>query len=76
MLFLQRHHGEKINIGDDIEIVIKFYYQGQAGVFIGIDAPKDVPVWRNEVYERIKSGNDKKPAQSSSVLSRKRSLKR
>ncbi len=52
MLILTRKIDEKIMIGDDIEIMIV----GQEGdqVKIGIEAPRDIPIHRHEVYEEIK----------------------
>lgn len=51
MLVLTRSKDEKILIGDDIEVVVLSASGGQAR--IGIRAPKDVPVHREEVYQRI-----------------------
>jgi carbon storage regulator len=48
MLTLTRKVGESIKIGDDIEIVVKEIRRNQ--VRIGIVAPRDVPVYRTEVY--------------------------
>ena len=42
--------GEKIYIGDDITIVVKAVNGLQ--VKLGIDAPRDVPVLREELLER------------------------
>lgn len=52
MLILGREIGQSILIGDDITVTIL----GARGmqVRIGINAPKEVPVHREEVYERIK----------------------
>ena len=54
MLILTRKVGESINIGDDITITIL----GGSGqqVRIGINAPKDVAVHREEIYQRIQAG--------------------
>jgi len=52
MLILTRKVGESINIGDDITITILGVKGNQ--VRIGIDAPKDVAVHREEIYQRIK----------------------
>ncbi len=54
MLVLSRRVGEIINIGDDIKIVVAFIEGNQ--VKLCIEAPKEIPVHRNEVYEAIKSG--------------------
>lgn len=51
MLILTRRNGESINIGEDIIIRILAVDGGQ--VRIGIEAPKEIPVHRDEVYERI-----------------------
>ena len=51
MLVLTRNIKESIMIGDDIEITILRSNDRQ--VKIGIDAPKDIPVHRREIYDRI-----------------------
>ena len=51
MLILTRRIGETVVIGEDIEISIVAINCNQ--VKIGVKAPKDVPVHRSEVYERI-----------------------
>jgi carbon storage regulator len=53
MLILTRRVGESVVIGDDIGVTIL----GVKGnhVRIGVTAPKDVTVHRQEIYERIKS---------------------
>lgn len=53
MLVLSRHRDESIMIGDDVVITI-VDIRGDK-VRIGIEAPTDVPVHRQEVYEAIKS---------------------
>lgn len=52
MLILTRKVGEKLIIGDDIVVTILGEKSGQ--IRIGIDAPKDVDVHREEVWKRIK----------------------
>lgn len=51
MLVLSRKIGEVITIGNTITITILSYDRGV--VRIGIEAPKDIPVHRKEVYDRI-----------------------
>lgn len=55
MLVLTRKAGEGIIIGDDIRITVVELKGG--GVRIGIDAPREMKVHRQEVYERIKQEN-------------------
>lgn len=55
MLVLTRKAGEGIVIGDDIKITIVELKGG--GVRIGIDAPRETKVHRQEVFERIKEEN-------------------
>lgn len=51
MLVLSRKVSEVIRIGDQVTItVIRI---GPNTVRIGIDAPADLPVYRQEVYERV-----------------------
>ncbi|MCK5541271.1 MAG: carbon storage regulator CsrA [Desulfobacterales bacterium] len=55
MLILTRKIGESILIGDNI--TIKVVESGRNSVRIGIDAPKDVTVLRQEVFETIQQEN-------------------
>ncbi|MCL2801434.1 MAG: carbon storage regulator CsrA [Treponema sp.] len=55
MLILSRKIDEKVVIGDDITISIIEIRGDQ--VRLGIDAPKKVKVYRQEVYDAIKSEN-------------------
>lgn len=61
MLVLSRKKNESIVINDDITIVV-VEIRGDK-VRLGVEAPKEVPVHRNEVYEAIRrnqqqAGND------------------
>lgn len=54
MLVLSRKKNEKIKIGDTIEVVI-VEIRGDK-VRLGVQAPDDVPVHREEVYDAIRRG--------------------
>ncbi len=58
MLVLSRKKNESIIIRDDIVITV-VDVRGDK-VRLGIDAPKDVPVHRREVYEAIKKAEQQK----------------
>ena len=54
MLSLTRRTNESINIGNTIKVTV-VGIQGMQ-VRIGIDAPKDVSVWREEIGQCVKAG--------------------
>ena len=56
MLILTRKVGEVIMIGEDIVVKVLGVRSGQ--VKIGIEAPRALPVHRQEIFERIKSEGD------------------
>lgn len=56
MLALTRKKGESIVVNNDIEISI-LDIRGEQ-VKVGISAPKDVPVYRKEVYLQIQKENE------------------
>ena len=56
MLVLSRRIGQKMYIGDDV--VITILAVSHQGVRLGIEAPKEISVHREEIWERIH--NDKK----------------
>ena len=55
MLVLTRKLGEVIKIGDRIKVVVVSVEGGS--VKLGIEAPDEIPVHREEVYEKIASEN-------------------
>jgi carbon storage regulator len=55
MLVLTRKTGESIVINDDI--IIKVVETGKNSVRIGIDAPSEVTVLRQEIFESIQQEN-------------------
>ena len=52
MLILTRRVGETLMIGDEVTVTVLGVKGNQ--VRIGVNAPKDVAVHREEIYERIK----------------------
>jgi carbon storage regulator len=63
MLILTRKVGEEIRIGEDITVKVLGLRSGQ--VKIGIEAPKELPVHRQEIFERIKSEGSRGPEEGS-----------
>ena len=57
MLVLSRRVGERIIIGDAVKIVVVAVEGGQ--VRLGIDAPKEVKVWREELYQKKQREQEK-----------------
>ena len=57
MLVISRKIGEKIKIGDDIEVFIISIDKNQ--VKLGIEAPKEITILRSELIEDIKKENIK-----------------
>ncbi|HCY13027.1 MAG TPA: carbon storage regulator [Gammaproteobacteria bacterium] len=56
MLILTRRVGETLNIGNEIQVTVLGIRGNQ--VRIGVNAPKDVAVHREEIFQRIQQGYD------------------
>ncbi len=65
MLILTRKKDESIIINGNIEIQIIAIEEGK--VKIGINAPKDVEIHRNEIFEKIMASNKESTASKTSI---------
>ncbi len=68
MLILTRRTKEAIIIGENKEIKITVLNIRGGQVQFGIDAPKNVPVHREEVYDRIQSASTTKDEKESESI--------
>ena len=59
MLVISRNINEMIHLGDDVKIVV-LSVRGNR-VRIGIDAPKEIPVHRKEVFDKIHGLSSNEP---------------
>ena len=58
MLILTRRVGETLTIGDEVKVTVLGVKGNQ--VRIGVDAPRDVTVHREEIYDRIKKEKEQR----------------
>ena len=56
MLIITRRPGERLVLGDDIRIEV--IESSAQGVRLGIDAPRSVSVYREELWEAVKKENE------------------
>lgn len=61
MLILTRRVGETLMVGDEVTVTVLGVKGNQ--VRIGVNAPKDVAVHREEIYQRIQNERGVAPAQ-------------
>ncbi len=61
MLILTRKTGESLFVGDDVEITVLSVRGNQ--VKLGVNAPKEISVHRQEIYQRIKKAEENPPEQ-------------
>lgn len=58
MLILTRYKGETITIGDDAEIQLTVLDVVGKQIRVGIDAPRDIAIYRGEIYKKINTKNN------------------
>ena len=64
MLILTRRPGEAIRIGDEVEVYVVAVNGNQ--VRLGIKAPRNVPVHREEIYAKIAAEDNQSPESAGS----------
>ena len=62
MLILGRKVGEKVMIGNDITVSVLAVYGSQ--IRLGIEAPTEIAVHREEVFDKIQKENEKQATET------------
>ena len=73
MLILTRRVGESLMIGDEVNVTVLGIKGNQ--VRIGVNAPKEVAVHREEIYQRIQEENESAGGERSLTVPNNRSAK-
>ena len=68
MLIITRRPGERIMLGDDVRIHIMEIAGNN--VRVGIEAPKSIPVYREEIWNAVKEENEAAAAAETTTLPR------
>lgn len=66
MLVLTRKTNQSIMIGDEIEVSVLAVSRDK--IRLGISAPRDVPVYRKEVYLSMQDGGDQDPDEARTAV--------
>ena len=69
MLILTRKVGESIMIGTDVAVKVLGVRSGQ--VKLGVEAPRELPVHREEIYERIRAETAEKAGEAAPLDARR-----
>ena len=66
MLVLTRRHGESVRIGQDIRVTVVASTGAQ--VRIAIEAPEEVGIFREEIFEQVASANVEAASQGKALV--------